>query len=92
MSIAQSNGAPIRRNAGSSGGEPPNPARSKSFFGKGLNGRSTSTTDQKELKKEVAKMVHWSLPVLLSWGAITGLIFGGCCSNVGFLATFRDDT
>lgn len=28
-------------------------------------------------------MLHSNLPVLLSWGVIAALIFGGCCSNVG---------
>ena len=35
-------------------------------------------------KAQGVKMVHWSLPALLSWGAVTGLIFGGCCSNVRY--------
>ncbi|MCJ1313866.1 golgi uridine diphosphate-N- acetylglucosamine transporter [Agyrium rufum] len=26
--------------------------------------------------------VHAALPGILSWGAVVGLIFGGCCSNV----------
>lgn len=36
-----------------------------------------------KLVGSIGTMVHATLPALLSWGLTMGLIFGGCCSNVG---------
>ncbi|KAL8655673.1 MAG: hypothetical protein Q9210_000736 [Variospora velana] len=35
-----------------------------------------------------AATLQATVPALISWGATVGLIFGGCCSNVGNLITF----
>ena len=34
-------------------------------------------------------MAHAAFPAIVSWGVTMGLIFGGCCSNVGPTGTVR---
>lgn len=60
-----------------------------------INGNSSIKVARSDSSKDVstlaqvmgilAMMASVVMPTLASWGMTTGLIFGGCCSNVGLL-------
>lgn len=57
------------------------PLPKQSHPGTDLNGNFTHS----KVVRTAAVIIGGTVPFLISWGTTTGLIFGGCCSNVGEL-------